>query len=300
MSCSLTQRSPASIVTENGAWLNPNWIDVPPSGTRDSMPSGRPAERISPFDAEEVNSLYREVFEAQQVQRRLSGLRSLRRGQFAIASEIFPVQHFSGDFVSIFDCGDSTMVALGDVAGKGLTAAMWSTHLMSLIRTYSASLGEPNAVLAAINRDLCALASGVPITTMVLARLDWQRGGIVYANAGHFPPLISRANGAVERLSTGGPALGAIPSAKFDQARVRLSGSDMLAGYSDGLIECRNSDDEEFGVERLLVELRRCRNLTAGKALFSIIGAAQDFAQGVRRADDLTLLIMTERETFPK
>lgn len=296
MSSNATHRIPPSLPTHPEAWRD--WTDVPPSGAANAERSPCPPEGISSFDLEQVNALYREVFEAQQVQRRLSGLRSLRRGQFEIASEIFPVQHFSGDFVCIFDRGDSTMVALGDVAGKGLTAAMWSTHVMSLIRTYSASLGAPSAVLSAINRDLCTLASGVPITTMVLAQLDWQRGELTYSNAGHFPPFIRRANGAFERLSTGGPALAAIPSARFEQAKVQLSVSDMLAGYSDGLIECRNAEDEEFGVERLLAQLRRSGNLTAGQTLFSMIGVVQDFSQGVRRADDLTLLIVTGRGKF--
>src|SRR5690242_19241338 len=109
------------------------------------------------FPAEEVTALYRELFEALQVQRRLSGPRRIRRGDFEIRSEVFAIQHVSGDFVTVFDAGNSTFFGLGDIAGKGLTAAMWSTHLMSLVRTYSASLSEPAAVLQAMNRDLCAL-----------------------------------------------------------------------------------------------------------------------------------------------
>jgi serine phosphatase RsbU (regulator of sigma subunit) len=244
-------------------------------------------------DLAEVNALYREVFEAQQVQRRLSGPRRLQRGQFEIAAEIFPVQHFSGDFVCIFDQGDSTIVALGDVAGKGLTAAMWSTHVMSLVRTSLATLRDPHLVVSAINRDLCALGSGAPITTMVLAILDWQRNELTYCNAGHFPPFIRRQNGTVQRISTGGPALGAIPIAEFEDRRIPFSPSDMFVGYSDGLIECRNRNDEEFGIERLLAQARHAHHQPASSALFSMIAAAQDFAHGTPRTDDLTLLIVS-------
>ncbi|PYY06081.1 MAG: serine/threonine-protein phosphatase [Acidobacteria bacterium] len=244
-------------------------------------------------DLAEVTALYREVFEAQQVQRRLSGPRRLQRGQFEIAAEIFPVQHFSGDFVCIFDCGDSTLLALGDVAGKGLTAAMWSTHVMSLLRTSFANLRKPNLVASAINRDLCALGSGAPITTMVLAILDWQGDELTYCNAGHFPPFIKRQNGAVQRISAGGPALGAIPLAEFEETRVPFSPSDMFVGYSDGLIECLNGNDEEFGIERLLAQARNCQSQPASTALFSMIAAAQDFAHGTPRTDDLSLLIVS-------
>ena len=262
--------------------------ELPASSGRVEASTSAPA-----FDLDEVQGLYREVFEAQQVQRRLSGPRRLRRGDFEVAAEIFPVQHFSGDFVTVFDCGDTTTLALGDIAGKGLTAAMWGTHVMGLVRTYSNSLGSPDAVLAAVNHDLCVLNAGVPITTMVLARFDWRRQELTYSNAGHFLPLILRANGAVDRLSVGGAALAAIPDAKFDCARIEFSSSDMLVAYSDGLIECRNGNDEEFGEQRLLNQLRCARKLSASKALFSIIGAVQDFAHATPRCDDLTLLLVT-------
>jgi len=147
--------------------------------------------------------------------------------------------------------------------------------------------------VSAINQNLCTVGSGVPITTMFFATLDWQRNELTYSNAGHFPPFIRRGHSGVERLSVGGPALGVIPSSKFDQKCIRLAPSDLFIGYSDGLIECRNCDDEEFGIERLLAQAKHSRNLSAGKALFSIIAAAQDFAHGVQRTDDLTLLVVT-------
>ena len=245
---------------------------------------------------EEVTALYREMFEALQVPRRLSGPRRLRRGAFEIASEIFPVGHFSGDFVSVFDSGDTTFFALGDIAGKGLTAAMWFTHVMGLVRTYSSSLESPEAVLAAVNRDLCMLGSGVPLTTMVLAQLDWRREELKYSNGGHFLPFIRRADGEVEYLAAGGPILGAVADAKFDGARLEFSPADMLVGYSDGLIECRNGNDEEFGLERVIQHVQRSTSLCAGKALFSIVGAVQDFAAGIPRADDLTVMIVAGTE----
>jgi len=289
MGCTATHRIREIAPSDAAVWLE---SADPLSGALDFEQSPESLGHNPALDLAEVNALYREVFEAQQVQLRLSGSRRLQRGRFEIATEIFPVQHFSGDFVCIFDQGDSTMVALGDIAGKGLTAAMWSTHVMSLVRTYSASLGAPDAIVSAINQDLCRLGSGVPITTMILMRLDWQWNELTYCNAGHFPPFIKRLNGKVERIATGGPALAAIPSATFDQSRVPFSPADMFVAYSDGLIECRNYNDQEFGIDRLLAQARQSQNQSAGRALFSIIASVQDFAQGIPRADDLTLLIV--------
>jgi serine phosphatase RsbU (regulator of sigma subunit) len=170
---------------------------------------------------------------------------------------------------------------------------MWFTHVMGLVRTCAVSLESPEAVLAAVNRDLCMLGAGVPLTTMVLAQLDWRRGELRYSNAGHFTPFIRRASGHVEYLEAGGPILGALPHAKFEGARLKFSSSDMLVGYSDGLIECRNQTDEEFGLERLLNHIQHSANLCASKALFSVVGAVQDFAAGTPRSDDMTVMIVS-------
>ena len=269
----------------------PDWMGIDSPEISGSAPAPAKIEPALAFQPEEAGALYREVFEALQVPRRLSGPRRVRRGPFEIASEIFPAQFFSGDFVSVFDSGDATFLALGDIAGKGLTAAMWSTHVLGLIRTYSASLRSPQSVLQAINRDLYALGS-VPLTTMVLAHLDWRRGELIYSNAGHFAPLFHRANGDVEQLLTGGPVLAAIHDAEFESARIAFAPGDVLVGYSDGLIECRGQNGEEFGMERLLGQVRRAANLGASTALFSIVGAVQDFAAGVPRNDDLTLMVV--------
>jgi sigma-B regulation protein RsbU (phosphoserine phosphatase) len=289
MSCNAISRELQSEMS--GSWLD--WM-----GARSSDVSGAPSlevqkEAAPAFQPEEVRALYREVFDALQVPRRLSGPRRVRRGPFEIASEIFPAQFFSGDFVSVFDTGDATFLALGDIAGKGLTAAMWSTHILGLVRTYAAAMCLPQAVLEAMNRDLYMLGSA-PLTTMVLARLDWRKGELEYSNAGHFAPLLHRSNGEVEQLSAGGPLLAAIHDARFNAARVPFSAGDMLVSYTDGLIECRSQRGEEFGLERLRAGIRQCARLGANEALFSIVGAAQDFAAGSPRNDDLTLMVVAK------
>jgi serine phosphatase RsbU (regulator of sigma subunit) len=271
------------------SWSWREWMGVNSPG----QASGNAAETANgpTFAPEEATALYREVFDALQVPRRLSGPRRVRRGPFEIASEVFPAQFFSGDFVSVFDSSHSTFLALGDIAGKGLTAAMWSTHILGLIRTYSNSLDSPGAVLGAINRDLYLLGS-VPLTTAVLAKLDWQNEKLSYSNAGHCDPILHSMNGKVEQLAIGGPVLGALHGAEFQTGVMDFPAGTTLVTYSDGLIECRNELDQEFGVDRVANEIRKAATLGASKALFSIVGAVQDFAGGTPRVDDLSLMVV--------
>jgi len=95
----------------------------------------------------------------------------------------------------------------------------------------------------------------------------------------------------VEWLRSGGPVLGAVPDAPFLNARTTLNPGDTLLSYSDGILECRNARGEEFGVERL-VEATRSTGGSADAMLFSVLGAAQDFAAGEPRQDDLSLMVV--------
>jgi serine phosphatase RsbU (regulator of sigma subunit) len=240
----------------------------------------------------ELAEIHRELYEAAQLQRKLSGPRILHRGEFEIAAEIFPVRHLSGDYFSILDLDDTTtLLAIGDIAGKGLTAGIWFTHLLGLTCMYAESIVNPGEALAALNSHLCQSPAPPPLTSLYLARLNWSSGELVYSNAGHPAPLLMRANREFESLTAGGPVLGAVPLANFESAAVTLNSGDTLLGYTDGLPECSNQNQEEFGAQRVIEELRKANaEASADELLFSIVGAAQDFAASQPRADDCTVM----------
>jgi len=241
----------------------------------------------------ELGEVYRELFEAAQMQRRMSGPRELRRGEYEIAAEMFPVRHLSGDFFSILEVGETTLIAVGDIAGKGLRAGLWFTHLLGLTRMYAASIVDPGGALAAVNRQMCQASSPPPLTSVYLARLDWLTGELMYSNAGHPAALLLRADGASECLETGGPLLGAVPEAEFESTSVWLKPGDMLLAFTDGLLECCNDSMEEFGPQRVIAEARSLRaGGSASELLFSVVGAAQDFAGPQAQADDCTLVAL--------
>jgi sigma-B regulation protein RsbU (phosphoserine phosphatase) len=163
-----------------------------------------------------------------------------------------------------------------------------------LTRTHGLAVKDPAAALTVINREV-SLSLAPPVTSLFLARLDLKSGELAYCNAGHPPPIRLEAGGSHQFLNTGGPLLGAVPDFKFISGRVTLRPGDTLVGYSDGLLECRNERDEEFGVERVLHEARNSASAPPSVTLFSIIGAAQDFAGSQAREDDCTLLVVRRK-----
>lgn len=241
------------------------------------------------------DGMQKALADAAQVQRRLSGIRHLRRGEFEIASESFANQHVTGDVLTAFDAGERTLFAIGDIAGKGLYAGMWFTHLAGLIRVFAGSSPDPAQIAGAIHSHLLSLQPEPPLVTLFLGCLDWATGTLTYCNAGHPDPLLLRAKGQLERLSTGGPLLGAFEGATFRDGNTMLAPGETLIGYSDGAVECRNGQGEDFDAEQLATAARNAGDSSATAILFSVLGATQDFAATQPRADDVALLVVHRR-----
>jgi len=267
--------------------------------------------------------LHTAIFEAAQVHRRLCAPRLVRHGDFEIASEIFAVRHLPGDFFTVAETNDGVILALGDISGKGLAAGMWTTHLVSLVSAHAGQTSAPAAIAAGVNRDICRMESVVPLASMFLARLDPITGLVEYSSAGHPPAFLLRANGELESLSEGGLLLGVMPDAAYVSGCFELRAGDVLMFYSDGIIESRNGEEEEFGYARLEAQLRRAQAgpanavrmragsraepdartqsaaggsaASADQILFSVLGAVQDFAATRSLIDDMSLVIVRRR-----
>jgi sigma-B regulation protein RsbU (phosphoserine phosphatase) len=251
-------------------------------------------EELSALRGEQLK-LQQAIFEAAQIQRRLCAPRELSWGEFEIAGEIFPVRHLSGDFFKVMELGTELGLALGDIAGKGLTAGIWQAHLMALIQRSARTHSDPAYVVAEVNRELCHDEGAPPLTALFFARIDPVRSELVYCNAGLPAPLLLRDNKRTEHLKEGGPILGALKNAPYCTGRVVLNAGDALVAYSDGVTECRNAQDDEFEVERLAAAARAVIGVSANKALFSLLGTVLDFADSCSPRDDLTLLVVRRR-----
>ena len=262
------------------------------------------AQRVKDLQAElaelrrQQAAIYRIFFEAAQVQRRLCAPRELRRGDFEIAGEIFPVRHLSGDFFKVFELDGALGVILGDIAGKGLSAGIWMPHVISLLHSHALTNANPRAVLALANRELCLGCGQPPLVAAFFARIDLEDGAVEYCNAGLPSPLILQRVGEAIKLDEGGPMLGAMPEAGYQSGRAWLNPGDTLLAYSDGLTECENAREEEFETARLLNSARAFAGGSASQLLFSTLGAVMDFAGGRAPTDDLTLLVVRRAATI--
>ena len=265
---------------------------------------GNPKQPVKSL-SEELDALRRDheklqqaIYEAAQVQRRLCAPRELARGEYEIAGEIFPVRHLSGDFFKVVELGPDLGVILGDIAGKGLTAGIWHAHLMSLVHRAAKNHANPGDAVAQVNHELCHDSGDAPLTALFYAKIDSRTNELVYCNAGLPAPLVIRKNKALERLENGGPMLGAVKDGLFQTGIVKLQEGDMLVAYSDGVTECRNAEDEEFEMERLITATRNVAGVNASKALFSLLATVLDFADSCSQNDDLTLLVVRRSDAF--
>jgi serine phosphatase RsbU (regulator of sigma subunit) len=248
---------------------------------------------------DEVDTLLREkldlhsqLFEAAQIQRKLSGPREFHHGSLQFASEVFAARFIAGDFTTFLKSGSHVLMAHGDIAGKGVAAGMWFTNLAGLLQCYGDPYSDPASIASEINRHLCYLRPVAPFATAFLARIDCQLGGLTYCNAGHFPPIVLRADGRTDLLEKGGPLLGAIERAKFELGELILEPGDMLVAYSDGVLECRNPSEEEFGLDRIVAALKHADSSSAQGTVMMLLATLQDFANGSPLCDDVSLTVI--------
>jgi serine phosphatase RsbU (regulator of sigma subunit) len=169
---------------------------------------------------------------------------------------------------------------------------MWTPHLVSLVRTHTTPDSEPEVIMNGVNRDICRTPILGPTASLFLGKLDPIAGLLSYCSAGHPPAFLLRANGSLESLSEGGLLLGVLADATYTRGFCQLRRGDMLLVYSDGITESRNTSGDEFGYERLETQMRHAQSGSADAALFSVLGAVQDFAGTRPLADDMSLAVI--------
>lgn len=183
-------------------------------------------------------------------------------------------------------------IALADVSGKGVPAALMVSTIHSAIRLLMARMGVGPALVERLNGHVLASSASNKFITLLVGELDPQTGDVVFVNAGHNPGLVIRAGGGVERLDAGGLPVGLLPGSRYRAGRVTLAPGDLLCFYSDGITECISRDDEELGEQRLIELLRPVAGEGVGRVVGRVEAAVTQFAAGQDQFDDQTLVLV--------
>ncbi len=208
-----------------------------------------------------------------------------------IAGAWQPAREVGGDYFDVIQLDkDRIGICIGDVAGKGITAALLMANLQASFRAFATAEASPQTVCTKLNKFLCANIASGKFVTFFYAVLDANSRVLTYENAGHSPGYLLRSDGTTETLEGGGAVLGALPDWTYQSYAAQLQPGDILLLSTDGITEAENVEDEEFGDERLILAARG-HDGSALEIQRTIMQQVTAFCRGNFR-DDATLLVL--------
>ena len=258
----------------------------------------------------EKERLHSELEIAREVQNQLfpkmlPDLRTLRLTAFCN-----PASMVSGDYYDYQRIGDTSLaLAIGDVAGKGISAALLMATVQAVLRTQirsclesAAVAGQPSVssllstsrLVSQLNQQLHAYTSAEKYATFYFGLYDDASGILTYTNAGHLPPILLRG-GAAQFLEVNGMVVGAFPFAGYDESRVELQSDDLLVCYTDGVTEPENEYGEMFGEMRLVDVLSKHTHRDDEEIVEQVMKAVHQWTGSPVLQDDMTLLLARRR-----
>jgi len=252
--------------------------------------NGRLTDRVV-----EQEKLRRDLDLAAEVQRRLLPEKPPQSDAAQFAAMSLPARTVGGDYYDFLPVGDKQLgIALADVAGKGVAAALVMSVVQASLRMVAADGVTSLPLLAArVNRFLKTSTGSGSYATFFYAQLDEEKKLLRYVNAGHNPPYLVRAIAAdIEELKTGGMVIGLFPQAVYEEGSVQLREGDVLVAFTDGVTEALNPAEEEYGEERLQALLREVAHLPAPEISTRIAAALREWIRDAAQYDDLTFLVM--------
>ena len=237
----------------------------------------------------------REIEIAREVQQRLFPQRIPQIAGVGLAGMCRPASEVGGDYYDLIEMEDGHLgFAIGDVSGKGISAALIMASLRASLR--GLVLDDPGdlaQMMQKVNRLVYEASSSSRYATFFFSILDPQTREFRYVNAGHNPPvLVKQGSGELRRLEACGPVVGLLPFAVYETVSLILEPGDLLIAYTDGISEAMTVEDEEWGETRMLEAVPRRPSASAAEVLEQVFRAADEFTAGAEQHDDMTLLIM--------
>ena len=208
-----------------------------------------------------------------------------------------PALRVGGDYYDFLPLREGKLgIAIGDVSGKGIGAALMMASLQASLRGQLLHCnGDLTRLMASINRLMYEASEMDRYATFFYSEYDPRGCCLTYVNAGHNAPMVCRkraGNWEVQRLEAGGTVVGLLPDISFQQATVGLETGDLLVAFTDGMSEAMNPTGEQFGEQRLMKAIECCDGLTAAEIAKRLLVAVDAFVAGAPQHDDMTLLVM--------
>ena len=237
----------------------------------------------------------REMREAGDIQKRLLPRHITQIPGLDISADWKPARVLGGAYFDILRFADGSVgLCIADVEGKGVPAALVMSNLQSAVKAFATPAIEPEQLCRRLNTIFCEDVQTESFISLCYARLEPANRRLTFTNAGHCPPLLMRANGQTEKLERGGAVLGRLPGWKYEQGEVTLGANDVLVLFTDGVTEAENSEQQEFGEERLTACVRSCGEMTAAGLQRELLAQVAKHC-GNRFHDDATLMIVAVR-----
>jgi sigma-B regulation protein RsbU (phosphoserine phosphatase) len=222
----------------------------------------------------------------------------------SIAYATRPANTVAGDYYDVFPRPGRTnednrvVLAVADVAGKSIPAAMLMATFQASLKTLSTAQVALPELACNMNRYACSNSQGgLRFTTAFLAEYDPVHRTVDYINAGHNNPILRRASGQVERLDVGGLPFGIMPEAKYESASVTMAPGDWLIIFTDGLVEAENAQQNEYGEARLLTAIESGKSVEPAEMLQRLMAEVDLFVGSTPQHDDVTCLLL-KAESF--
>jgi len=275
------------------------------------------------LEQKEKQRLENEITIAQEVQAQLFPQHISQLASLEVHGFCRPARSVSGDYYDFLSLGSDRMVlAVGDVSGKGISAALLMATIHSAVRAYSiegipvfrqaeavgagpvlrskydpiipGAEASPSTLLTLLNHQLYHSTPMEKYATLFLAAYDGDARRLTFSNAGHLPPLVLSSSGAIRRLEHGGTVVGLFDHVTYDESSVQMRAGDIFLAYSDGVTEPEN-DFGEFGETRLIELVQENRDRPLEQITEIVTAAVDDWIGGAEQPDDVTLVLARAR-----
>lgn len=214
-----------------------------------------------------------------------------RARQFEVAADMKPAKQVGGDFFDYFMVDDKTLgLAVGDVSGKGIPAAIFMSVTRTVLKTIARRGHSAGEVVAELNDLLAEDNSESMFVTLCYARLDLETGWLDYANAAHEEAYILRADGTPEQIGPEGPAVGLFEGMPYGDGERQLAPGDTIVFGTDGITEAFGQGNEMYGTERFMTLMTHLAGTAVKDTVGGIMSDVLKFATGVPQSDDITCL----------